>query len=197
VFFRTGGELSEFGEVRVIDLALLAGTASGSAKTIVDGYLITSKNDTVKCRINVNDLELFDKVTIVDTTDKDVTYRSKRKEINGFGFTYKDETFDYVLKADPNSNWHFFMREAQGKRLNLYYRYYWMSYYRGGSVKSEYYLLETPDQQLLLVENGLLSGYKRKIKDFLNGDAALTPLFEKTVNKFEDIPQFVKAANDQ
>ncbi|HEV2355600.1 MAG TPA: hypothetical protein VGR89_15235 [Puia sp.] len=180
----------------LLSLVLVAGAFTTSAKTIVDGYFLTLKNDTVKCRINVNDLDLFDKVSIIDTSGKSFSYKAKRREINGFGFTYKNEQYAYLLKADEDSNWRFMIRTADGKRFELFYRFTVTEVYNGGPVQTDYYLIFSDgEQRLLSLQNGIFSPYKRRMKEWLAGDTAMLDLFDKTVKKFSDIPDFVKQAN--
>jgi hypothetical protein len=69
------------------------------------------------------------------------------------------------------------------------------SYEKGGTVRSEHYMLEDTAKNVITVENGLLSGYKRQIREFLNGNSALLDLFDKHVSHIIDLPDFVRIAN--
>jgi hypothetical protein len=177
-------------------LFLLIGTGSLMAREIVDGYYLTLTNDTVRCKIEPRDLQVWHRVTIIDSTGKDITYKAKdRNGINGFGFVYQDRKYDFLAKADESNDYYFLMVMETGPRINLYYRFEYQSYGRGGSVRSEQYMLEDTAKNVVTVENGLLSGYKSKIKEFLNGDSVLLDLFAKHVSHITDLPDFVRIAN--
>lgn len=177
-------------------LLSLIGTGRLMARETVDGYYLTLNNDTVRCKLEPRDLQVWYKVTIIDSTGKDITYKAKdRKGINGFGFVYQERKYDYLVKADESNDYYFLMVMETGPRLNLYYRFEYQSYGRGGTVRSEHYMLEDTAKNVITVENGLLSGYKRQIKEFLNGNPALLDLFDKHVAHLGDLPEFVRIAN--
>jgi hypothetical protein len=89
------------------------------AREIVDGYYLTLKNDTVRCKIEPRGLEVFDRVTIIDSTGKYITYKAKDPNgINGFGFVYKDGKYDYLAKADEKNDFYFFIVEETGPQVS-------------------------------------------------------------------------------
>jgi hypothetical protein len=55
----------------LIAVLLILGGTQANVNGPVDGYLITSANDTVWCKIHVSGLQLFDEVHIVDSLGKD------------------------------------------------------------------------------------------------------------------------------
>ena len=97
------------------------GFVAGKANTIADGYFITRNNDTVKCRIRVDELDLYSSVTIIDSTGQKTTYKAEAHEILGFGFTYDGQPYDYLLKVDDFNFSIFRMRKIKGYPYNLYY----------------------------------------------------------------------------
>ncbi len=166
------------------------------AKDLIDGYILMPNNDTIKCKIKVpKDLDLFDKVSIQDSLGKEQTYKAKNKEINGFGFFYKDQKHDYTLIVDDHGGAQFLMRKLAGTRFILYYRYDYMSFGSGASYRSDTYRLEDTAKRTVTVTGGIFSSYKKKIKTFLKDDPAMLDLFEKTVSGITDIEKFVKQAN--
>jgi hypothetical protein len=166
------------------------------AKDWVDGYTLLPNDDTVKCKIKVpKDLDLFDKVSVQDSLGMEQTYKSKNKEINGFGFFYKDQKYDYALIVDDRGGAQFLMRKLAGTRFNLYYRYDYMSFGSGASYRSDTYMLQDTAKRSVTVTGNAFSSYKKKIKAFLKDDPAMLDLFEKTVSGITDIEKFVKQAN--
>jgi len=177
---------------------LFSATSSLFAKDIVDGYLILSTNDTIKCKIKVPvSLEMFNKVSIIDSNGKTLTYKAQNQEINGFGFIYENQKYDYVTKrTDDYGSASFLMTKAVGRNLNLYYSYYFSTPYNGGaSYRTDVYLLEDSQKRIVYVSGGVFSAYKKKIKNFLKDDPKLLQLFDKMVLSITDIPDFVKDAN--
>jgi hypothetical protein len=179
----------------LFSIAFLFSVVSLQAKT-VDGYMITKSNDTVKCQINVNGLELFDKVTIIDSSGTKTKYHADELAINGFGFTYENNKYDYVLINNEDSHWSFMIRTVKGKRFNLYYSFEFVSTYRGASYRSDSYMMQDSAMRVVTVSGGLFNPLKKKIKKYLNGDTAMIDLLDKTVDKVTDVPKFVKAANE-
>jgi hypothetical protein len=166
------------------------------AKDLVDGYILMSNNDTIKCKIKVpKDLALFDKVSIQDSLGKEQTYKAKNIDINGFGFFYQGQKYDYTLIIDDRRGAQFLMRKLAGTRFNLYYRYDYVSFASGASYRSDTYMLEDTAKRSVTVTGNAFSSYKKKIKAFLKDDPAMLDLFEKTVSGITDIEQFVKQAN--
>jgi hypothetical protein len=166
------------------------------AKDLVDGYILLSNNDTVKCKIKVpRDLAMFDKVSIKDSLGKEQTYKAKSIDINGFGFFYKDKKYDYTLILDDRAGAQFLMRELAGPRFNLYYRYDYSSAGPGASYRSDTYVLEDTAKRTVRVTGGVFSSYKKKIKVFLKDDPSMLELFDNAVSGITDIEKFVKEAN--
>ena len=127
-------------------------TSSLLAAEIVDGYLISLSNDTVRCKIKVPkgfDLfhsftDLFVKVSIMDSAGKTQTYKAKNQDINGFGFILDSNRYDYALKrTDDYGAASFLLIKETGKKLNLYYSYYYVSVNGGASYRTDVYLLLT------------------------------------------------------
>ncbi len=175
---------------------LLLCAAKLSAREIVDGYYLTLGNDTVRCKIEPRELEIFDKVIIIDSTEKYITYKAKDLNgINGFGFIYKDRKYDYVLKQNEDNEWHYLIVIEKGPRLNLYYSFHFVYTGRGGVIQADRYTLEDSAKNVITAESGILTAYKKRIKEFLKGDANLVDLFNKHVSKLDDIPEFVRMAN--
>lgn len=173
---------------------LVVGGMQAIANGPVDGYLITATNDTVRCKIHVSGLQLFDEVHLVDTLGKEIAFYPDQQSIRGFGFVYKKNRYDYVPMADETGHRQFMIRIVKGERLNLYYHFDIVESY-AGTGRYETYLLEDTHGHLLTVGYNTLGSYKNKIREFLNGDKALRSLFNNTVFTFSDIPKFVRAAN--
>ena len=57
-------------------------------------------------------------------------------------------------------------------------------------------MLEDSAKNVIPVENGLLSGYKNKIRDFFKDNPMLLDLFNKVVSHLSDLQRFVKMANE-
>jgi hypothetical protein len=180
-----------------IALLLIFAAAQGNANGPVDGYLITSADDTVRCKIYVSDLQLFDEVHVVDAFGRDSIYHADQQSIGGFGFFYKKNRFDYVLKADEAGHRQFLIRIVKGERLNLYYHFDMIENPRNLLYRVETYLLEDPAGRILTIAENPLANYKKKIREFLSGDNSLRSLFNNTVFTFSDIPKFVRAARKQ
>jgi hypothetical protein len=181
----------------LIAVLLILGGTQANVNGPVDGYLITSANDTVWCKIHVSGLQLFDEVHIVDSLGKDSTYRADQQSIRGFGFNYKKSHYDYVPKADETGHWQFLIRIVKGERLSLYYHFDMIENPRGLLYRDETYLLEDSAGHVLTIGENPLANYKKKIREFLNGDNSLRSLFNNTVFTFSDIPKFVRAAKKQ
>jgi hypothetical protein len=170
---------------------------TSKANTVADGYLITLDKDTVKCRIRVDDLDLFTTVTIFDTTGIKTTYKPEDKEILGFGFTYKDQPYDYLLKADDNGTWLFRIRKIRGHLYNLYY---FVDYRRNilalRSTSAGSYMIEDTANRVVTWNGVITPGFKKRMHEFLHNDRKLIDLYNKKVDHLRDIPAFVSAAND-
>jgi hypothetical protein len=180
-------------------IALLSGLTAvqASANGPVDGYLITSTNDTVRCKIFVSDLQLFDQVHVIDALGNDSTYHAYQQSIGGFGFIYKKNRYDYVPKVDEAGHRQFLIRIVKGERLSLYYHFDMVEMYRGGLYRDETYLLEDSAGHVLTIPGNSLANYKKKIREFLYKDNDLRLLFNKMVFTISDIPKFVRAAKKQ
>ena len=179
-------------------------TSSLLAAEIVDGYLISLSNDTVRCKIKVPkgfDLfhsftDLFVKVSIMDSAGKTQTYKAKNQDINGFGFILDSNRYDYALKrTDDYGAASFLLIKETGKKLNLYYSYYYVSVNGGASYRTDVYLLEDAGKRIVRVSGGLFSAYKKKIREFLKESPELLSIFERKVSSISDIPDFVREAN--
>jgi hypothetical protein len=179
----------------LLSLSLFCCLPALRAATVADGYMITTNNDTLRCKIKVNGLALFDKVAILDSTGSEVVYHAKSKELAGFGFSYEGNKYDYVLIAGEDSSWHFLIRTIKGRRFNLYYAFEKVMVGFGPLHRQDVYLIEAADNRRLTIEGGLSSFFKAKVRAFLNDDAALMELFNNKVHSISDIPDFVRAAN--
>jgi hypothetical protein len=179
----------------LLSIVFFFSALSLQAKT-VDGYMITKSNDTVKCQINVSGLELFDRVTIIDSSGTKTKYRADELTINGFGFTYENNKYDYVLINNEDSHWSFMIRTVKGKRFNLFYSFDFVNTGRGASYRSDSYLIQDTAQRVVTVSGGLFHPLKKKLRKYLDTDSALIDLLEKTVSNINDVPKFVKAANE-
>ena len=178
-------------------LLYAASPKAPKAREIVDGYYLTLQNDTVKCKIEPRELEVFDKVTIIDSTGKYITYKANDPNgINGFGFVYKDKKYDYLPKGDELNVFHFYIVLAKGSRLNLYDRFEFSTGGNGAMTRTDHYLLEDSANNVITVSNDFLAPFKKPVKRFLNNNVALIDLFDKEVSKFQDILVFVEKANE-
>lgn len=170
------------------------------AATIVDGYIISLKGDSAKCRIEVHGLDLFSGVTIIDTAGTRTTYKAKHKEIHGFGFDYHGQHYDYVLRTSDDGTLLFWMRKAMGRRYNLYYRFYSSSFYAGKSGEfvndTESYMIEDTAGRVITWDGIFTNRYKKKMREFLHEDQRLIDLYNRKVDRINDIPSFVRAANE-
>ena len=171
---------------------------AGKANTIVDGYLINLHNDTVKCRIRVDDLDLYSSVTIFDTTGQKTTYKAELKEILGFGFTYDGQPYDYLLKADDYDFWLFRMRKMKGYPYNLYYFKNYRTLNRDSrSTPAGSFMIEDTASHVI-TWNGVFSDrWKERMRGFLHDDQSLIDLYNKIGYHLHDLPVFVKAVNDK
>jgi hypothetical protein len=170
---------------------------SGKAKTIVNGYVITLKQDTMKCKISVDGLDLFTSVTIFDTTGNKTTYKAKHREIAGFGFTYKNQPYDYVLKVNEDSTWLFQIRMIQGRPYNLYYSFAFNLGYPGlYNYRTNSYMIEDSANRVVSWDGIFTDHFKKRMRQFLYNDQKLIDLYNRIVNRLADIPAFVKAVNE-
>jgi hypothetical protein len=170
---------------------------AANANTIVGGYLVTLKNDTIKCKIRVDDLDLYSSVTIFDTAGIKTIYKAEHKEILGFGFTYKDQPYDYLLKADDDSTWLFRIRKLQGPPYNLYYFFDFRTndHNRRSTLAGSYMIEDTANR--VVTWNGVFTdNFKKRMREFLHNDQHLIDLYNKKVDHLRDIPAFVKAVNE-
>ena len=162
---------------------------------LVEGYLISSTHDSIRCKIHTNGLELFNEVHIVDSLGNERIYGAAQASILGFGFIYKHDRYDYVPITEKSGQRQFLIRIAEGKRFNLYY------YFETGDLntdaRNETYFMEDPTGDMIGIGYGFFFNYKKQIREFFHGDSALRLLFNKTVFTFRDIPKFVRAANKQ
>lgn len=180
---------------------ILVITASAvQAKQLVNGYMILPNRDTIPCKIVVpqayrDHIDLYFSVTINDNTGTSIIYLPAEKKIAGFGFTYDNKPYNYVLKNDGRNDV-FVYREVTGNKLKLYYYDFARPIGTNGSVSAivNVYLLED-DNRSLAVTNGTLSGYKKKIKKFIGNDPALQKIFDDKVSYFADIRNFVMEVN--
>lgn len=175
---------------------LVCGATQAISNGPADGYLITATNDTIRCKIHVSGLQLFDEVHIVDSFGREIAYYADQESIHGFGFFYKKHRYDYVPKEDETGRRQFLIRISTGDRLSLYYHFDMVENYNG-FFRDETYLLEDVQGHLLTIGENPLGNFKKKVREFLNADNALRLLFDKTVFTFSDIPKFVRSANKQ
>jgi hypothetical protein len=124
-------------------------------------------------------------------------YHANQQSIRGFGFIYKKNRYDYVSKADEAGHLQFLIRIVKGERLNLYYYFDMVEIPRGLLYREETYLLEDSAGHVLTIAENPSPNYKKKIREFLNGDSSLRSLFNNMVFSFSDIPKFVRAAKKQ
>jgi hypothetical protein len=176
-------------------LLLVLGGAQASANDLVEGYMITFHDDTVRCRIKMNDLDLFDSVHIIDSMGMENIYPANNPIIRGFGFIFKKNRYDYVAKANEAGRWQFLLRMISGYKLNLYYSFPPESGVTVPDHRISDYLIEDSTGRVVSVDGGLFHNYKKRIREFLKGDPALRSLFNNMVIVIPDIPKFVRAAN--
>jgi hypothetical protein len=171
---------------------------TGKANTIADGYLITRDKDTVKCRIRVDDLDLYSSVTIIDTAGQKTTYKAEAREILGFGFTYDGQPYDYVLKADDFNFWLFRMRKIKGYPYNLYYfKNYKTLKSESRSTPAGSFMIEDTASHVI-TWNGIFNDrWKERMRGFLHNDQNLIDLYNKAGYHLHDLPVFVQAVNDK
>ena len=177
----------------LFSISLLA----GKANTIADGYFINRDNDTVKCRIRVDDLDLYTSVTIFDTAGQKTIYKAELREILGFGFTYDGQPYDYLLKADDYNFWLFRMRKIKGYPYNLYYFKNYKTLNRDSrSTPAGSFMIEDTASHVI-TWNGISNDrWKERIRGFLHNDQRLVDLYNKTGYHLHDLPVFVQAANE-
>jgi hypothetical protein len=184
------------------------------AKEMADGwYILKGMMDTVKCQIQIpKDLFLFDQVSIIDSLAKKITFKARNRELIAFEFKYQEDQYTYILKKDMkhpsasfyqdyNSSFCFLRLLVHGPKLNFYYSYSHSSgsgayKWLGGSTinRIENYYIEDMTMNKVSVYSN--KNYKDDIKEFLISDEHTLELFDRTVSSCEDIPRFVKDANN-
>ncbi|HEV3323981.1 MAG TPA: hypothetical protein VG052_00200 [Puia sp.] len=170
---------------------------AGKANIIADGYFITRDNDTVKCRIRVDDLDLYTSVTIFDTADQKTTYKAERREILGFGFTYDGQPVDYLLKVDDYHFWLFRMRMVKGNPYNLYYFKNYKTLDRDNrSTPAGSFMIEDTASHVITWNGVFNDRWRARMYGFLHNDQHLIDLYNKTGNHLHDLPVFVQAVNE-
>lgn len=175
-------------------LSLLA----AKANTIADGYLITRANDTVKCKIRVDDLDLYSSVTVYDSAANKTTYKAEARELLGFGFSYDGQTYDYVLMGDDFNFWIFRMRKMQGNPYTLYYFKNYRTLDRDcrSTPAGSFMIQDTAGH--VITWNGIFNDrWKERMRAFLHNDQNLIDLYNKTGSHLHDLPAFVKAVDDK
>ncbi len=173
----------------------------------VNGYIISKKGDTVTREIRMpynlgrfNELELFSKVVVLDSSNNKITL--KPKDINGYGFTYQSKKYNYVSKVvDDEDKTVFVWPLNLGKKINEYYYYtYNSSDLAKGSMGtfSEVYVLEDDAKQTVSITRGgsLINSYKSQLRKFFENDKRLLQLIVENVKDFHDISTFVRVANN-
>jgi hypothetical protein len=174
------------------------GFVAGKANTIADGYLITRNNDTVKCRIRVDDLDLYSSVTIIDSTGQKTIYRAEAREIVGFGFTYDGQPYDYLLMADDYNFWLFRMRKIKGYPYNVYYFKNYRTLDRSSrSTPAGSFMVEDTAGHVISWNGVFNDRWKERMYGFLHNDQSLIDLYTRTGNHLHDLPAFAKAVNDK
>src|SRR4051812_30016043 len=177
----------------ILFFTLVITTSAIQAKQLLNGYMILPNHDTISCKIVVpqayrDHIELYFSVTINDNTGNNMTYNAEKHEIIGFGFTYNNKPYDYVLKKDDRGDV-FVYREATGNKLNLYYYDFPRPLSTNSAVSAivNVYMLEDKNNNTVAVSNGTFSGYKKKIRKFIGSDPTLVKVFDDKVQYFADI----------
>lgn len=167
---------------------------------VVPGYLIKSTGDTVPCNISVGrkirNYSPDYRMSIVDSAGNKTTYKSKSKDIMGFGFVYEGMAYDYVcLFGEDKRQPPFAFRETAGKRLTLYTYTEVVPGYKTSSTITHYVLINHQGDTLS-VSNQIFSPLKSKLRKYFRDDKELLDLEESDVYRAPDLIAFAKKANE-
>ena len=160
---------------------LFFGYQAANSQTIVDGYYITSNNDSVKTKIKVPkiifsgvDVESLErKVKSVDSSNQGFE-KFKPAEINGFGFFYKNKNYNFLKRPITPNTVKFFERIFSGSNASVYY--YFKTGYRG--AMSEVFIVEKENGEDLVLKNSMS---RKKIKNSLINFFSATSTVQQTI----------------
>jgi hypothetical protein len=190
-------------------LFFLFAFTSNASREYADGYFINKNNDTFLCKILIpkvfgkfDALALFSKVTVLDSAGNKMKYAPE--DINGFGFFYNSKKYIYVSKdIDDDREMMFVWPMHLGKSVNEY------CYYRSNSddlgkagmaTTDVIYVLENAEtNEMTSITKGgsVLNTYMQQLRRFFENDKRLMKLISQDVIDFNDIPKFVKDANNE
>jgi hypothetical protein len=148
---------------------LLIATVTQAKK--LPGYVVFPNNDTLfgKIKVSFNSnifskpYNIYDEITITDSTDRDSTYNPG--QVTAFGFTDKSGQHIFRSKLNRDSTMKFQQVVVFGPRASLYY-YEPVSQGSYGSPPM-YFTFEKPDGSILFLKNyDKLETLQNKIKAF-------------------------------
>lgn len=187
-------------------LLLLVTLSSYSySQTIVPGYYVTKKNDTLSAQLKMPksifgsvDFSKFAlKVEVSDSISG--TKKFKPEDIHCFGFIYTGETYSFFSKPTitPN-NLRFLQPVILGPKTSLYQ---FQTVDQNGAPLGTFYTFEKADGTYTFLNTGIrsLDTFKDTLKEFYKDNL---PLQQLIISKFQtrmsiknDIVEIVQAAN--
>jgi hypothetical protein len=151
-------------------------------QTIVNGYYVSTDNDTVHVEVKVPKM-IFDRVNYeslerklkVADSSSESFQKFKPGEIKGFGFSYKNTDYNFTSKSIKGKRPRFFQKVVSGDKASLYFYYTTSVDYTTylSSRKSYTYIVEKRNGDNLVLRTPVS---RRKIK------ARLKKLFENEPN---------------
>lgn len=182
----------------VLFAIFMASLLSGKANTLADGYLILKSKDTVKCKVRVDDLDLYTSVTVVDSAGIKTSYKAEARDILGFGFTYDGQAYDYVLMQDDYDFWLFRMRRIRGNPYNLYYFKNYRTLNRESrSTPAGSFMVEDTAGHIISWNGVFNDRWRERMRGYLHNDQHLIDLYNTAGQSLHDLPAFVKAVDDR
>jgi hypothetical protein len=166
---------------------------ASNAVELLDGYIVKTSKDTVKCKIKqTHSMDFHKSVSILTEQGERLVYHAKDKKIVAFGFTLKGVDYVYLyIEVKPNPMSGFYQAVVIGPKYTLYGHILVTAY-----TSFPYYVLYNSAGKLLNFSTCTLCPWKQRLRQALKDDTASLHLLDD-VRRVSDIPNFVLTINEQ
>jgi hypothetical protein len=154
----------------LLSFVFLCGLNARSQSTMVKGYVVTDKGDTLKGEVKINpkkEIDNYNKVTFKDESGMQKIYKPKKT----LGYGFNDE--HYIAMDSQDDEKKFYKVLATGD-INFYK--YGFEFMRMNAVnfEVEYYVSKAGTKELILIKE---SKFKKQIADLMEDNAELVDAY--------------------
>lgn len=158
--------------VGLLSLLLLCSVSVFAQSDLIEGYVITLKDDTLRGNIKLNpkkELEIFEKVTLIISETEKKTFKPNKIK------SYHIDKAHFVSRQ-LDDEMAFFKVLSSGKLILLEYQYYWEKPSKEVIVKSEYYVEKRGEIKAIKIKQG--SKYKKQLAEIMADNEELIKSFD-------------------